>query len=126
MTAPFALPDLVQIWNANDDTLLFADVPARVVPCFIKQFSVWNSATNTQVTAISHWVDMEDLSNKWEYASLVAAVHYSLDYDAGVLIKLNFGGWELVLRAMWQELRFTGTDDYYHRIYCSRVSQQVS
>jgi hypothetical protein len=126
MTAPFALPDVVDIWNANDDTLLFSSVACRVVPCILKTFSVWNSATNTQVTGITHWVDMEDQSNKWEYAGLIAALHYSWDFDAGVIMKLNYGGWELQLRAMWQELRFTGTPDYYHRIYCSRISQLVS
>jgi len=125
MTAPFALPDLVDIWNANDDTLLFSSVPARVVPCMAKSFAVWNSATNTQVTYISHWVDLEDMDNKWEYASLVAAVHYEWDFDAGVIIKLALGSWELQLRAMWQELRYTSTPSYYHRIYCSRKSQGI-
>lgn len=125
MTAPFALPDLVQIWSSDDASLLFDNVPARVVPCLMKTFQVWNSGTNTQVTGISHWVDMEDLDNKFEYAELVAALHYSFEYDAGLIIKLSFGSWTLSLRAMWQELRYTSTPNYYHRIYCSRISQLI-
>jgi len=126
MTAPFALPDLIEVWNNDETALLFGDVPARVVPCMAKFFQVWNSATNTQVTYISHWVDVEDLSNKLEFASLVAATHYAWDFDSGVIIILNWAGWLLKLRVMWQELRYTRTDQYYHRLYCSRISQEVS
>jgi len=125
MTAPFELPDIVDIWNNNDDTLMAESVPCRVVPCMVKQFDVWSSGTDTQVTYISHWVDLEDLSIKMDNSSLIAAAHYSWDFNGGVIIKMNWGGWMLVLRCMWQELRYTRTEKYYHRLYCQRISQTV-
>lgn len=125
MTAPFELPDRVNIWNSAGTTIVAANVPARVVPCLMKTFSVWNSATNTQVTGMSHWVDLNFDFQKYEYQQLIAALHYNFDYDAGLLIKLEVAGFELVLRGMWQELRYTNTDNEYQRIYCSRVSQDL-
>jgi len=124
MAAPFELPDLVDIYDDTGLTLKWGEVPARVVPCMEKFFSVWNSGTNTQVTYISHWVDMDEPGPIEDAALRIAAVHYAWEYDLGDIIILPFGGWILTLRVQWYERRYTNTDKWYTRLWCSRISYE--
>ena len=124
MTAPFELPDTVEMWNAAETELLHENIPARVVPCMQHFFQVWGSGTNTQVVFWSHWVDVDDFGNVWDGVERIAACHYALEYDFGPIIILNWGGWLLKLRVQYVELRYTSTDRYYLRLWCSRLSQE--
>jgi len=126
MSAPFALPDLVQFWNEDESVLLFDNVPARVVPCFRGVLTQLDTNTNTRAAFMSHWVDFDELSVFDDGATRIAAVIYALEYDAGPIIVLSLGDWVLKLRMQWLELRYTSTPNYYHRAWCSRMFQGAS
>lgn len=123
MTAPFPLPDTIDIWR-NDETIIdFPNVPARVVPCFKGVMQQLDTATNTRAAFIDHWVDFDDVGYIVDGASRIAAVFQSFEHDFGPIITMQFGGWLLKLRIVWFELRFTNTERYYVRAWCSRMSQ---
>jgi len=122
MSAPFELPDRVTLLSPDESSILYTDVPCRVVPCMTKQFVIWNSATDTQTAFISHWVDLDGPEDIVDPASLIAALHYRWEFDDGVVVKLEVGAFVLKLRIMWTELRYTNTENQYIRHYCSRLS----
>jgi len=125
MSAPFELPDTISIYSGSLD-LKHADIPGRVVPCFINKFEVWSSGTNTQVTTITHWVDFDVVTNLFDAATRVAACHYGLEYDGGDVIIMQSYPLYLSLQVLWYEFRYTNTDKAYVRAYCGRISQSNS
>lgn len=122
MSALFPLPDVAEIWNNNDDTLLFSDVPCRQVPRLFNYLEGINTATNTDFYAISHWVDLnpiEDLTV--DGYSTVGAGQVRFEFDAGYILYVATGIYLLKLRVIYIEPRYTGLPKEYLRLYCQRM-----
>jgi len=123
VTAPFALPDLMDVRNANDDDTLYFNVPCRQVPRLFNWLAPSGTSTNTDFYGVSHYVDFDSVYDLVDdEAELVAAGIWRFDYDGSYILVVTAGPFTLRLRVIYFELRYTNTEREYYRFYCQRLS----
>lgn len=123
MAAPFPLPDTVQIFDPTYTTLKFGDVPARVVPINPTPENIYNVGEPGHLKYITHWVDFDSVEPVNDGQDFVGLYHYTAGSEDGDVIEFTTGSWLITLRVAWVQLRYTGTERFYYRAYCCRISQ---
>lgn len=116
MAAPFELPDICDIYQANDVVLVQASVPCRQVPDVSRgRQTVLTDSTITW----THWVDFEPgivLQDNVTFSSGTP----SLNPTPSRVLRFTFPGVDLRLGMTYVEDRFTNTGQHYKRAYCVR------
>lgn len=123
MTAPFDLPDFIDLYTSGH-VLLYEAVPARVVPMFKPQY-FFSSNAGSPMTRYgpTHWVDLADYPflNDGFLVDEAFKIHTN-----GPLLLIHFAAPEaqdLWLQVDYAESRYTNTPNQHQRAYCTRVSR---
>lgn len=123
MSAPFALPDLMEIRTYPGYTLLESDVPCRQVPQFMKPNFAFSAGTDRPVYSITHRVDFDYTESVLDNSVQAQDSEYHL--DATRVLIITYGGVTLELLVAWVEDRYTNTPEYYCRAYCWRLNRTL-
>ena len=117
MTAPFPLPDTVDIYRPLGAAVpTYSGVACRIVPCFFKgRFGQAGSA----FSYVTYWVDFETTVDVRDGQTRAAGTNYNT-YADGDGIRWSFQGRDYRLVVAWVEDRYQNTDKEYTRAYCVR------
>jgi len=122
MTAPFALPDVADLYAGLGDIDPYAtNVPCRQVPQFNRLVALESSGQ--VMFGLTHWVDFEPDVFLADEASPTASLMGQSFQAAVPIIKIQLTDVLLVLAVLFVEDRFTGTDNEYIRAHCQRLQR---
>lgn len=121
MSAPFPLPDTMDVLEYPSLTLLDSGLPCRQVPQFMSPQFAFSAGTEKPVYTITHRVDFDFSASVLEASERVDRSEYVLNPTRALLVYM--GPVELLLVVAWVEDRYSNTPKDYCRAYCWRESR---